>query len=180
MTELVKKWYVLKAISGKELKVKEYLDADAKHNGLEDFISQVLIPTEKVVQVRNGKRVIKERSYLPGYVLVEAVLNGEIKQRLRNCPNVLGFLGGMDNPTPLRTSEVNKILGSVDDVDVVPEEVLVPYTIGETVKVTFGPFSGFNGVIEEVDNAKKKLKVMVKIFGRKTPIDLGFMQVEKM
>lgn len=180
MTELVKKWYVLKAISGKELKVKEYLEADANHNGLEDFISQVLIPTEKVVQVRNGKRVIKERSYLPGYVLVEAVLNGEIKQRLRNCPNVLGFLGGMDNPTPLRTSEVNKILGSVDDVDVVPEEVLVPYTIGETVKVTFGPFSGFNGVIEEVDNAKKKLKVMVKIFGRKTPIDLGFMQVEKM
>lgn len=180
MTELVKKWYVLKAIGGKELKVKEYLDADAKHNGLEDFISQVLIPTEKVVQVRNGKRVIKERSYLPGYVLVEAVLNGEIKQRLRNCPNVLGFLGGMDNPTPLRTSEVNKILGSVDDVDVVPEEVLVPYTVGETVKVTFGPFSGFNGVIEEVDNVKKKLKVMVKIFGRKTPIDLGFMQVEKM
>lgn len=180
MTELVKKWYVLKAISGKELKVKEYLEADAKNNGLEDFISQVLIPTEKVVQVRNGKRVIKERSYLPGYVLVEAVLNGEIKQRLRNCPNVLGFLGGMDNPTPLRTSEVNKILGSVDDVDVVPEEVLVPYTIGETVKVTFGPFSGFNGVIEEVDNVKKKLKVMVKIFGRKTPIDLGFMQVEKM
>ena len=180
MTELVKKWYVLKAISGKELKVKEYLEADAKNNGLEDFISQLLIPTENVVQVRNGKRVVKERSYLPGYVLVEAVLNGEIKQRLRNCPNVLGFLGGMDNPTPLRNSEVNKILGSVEDVEVGSEEVLVPYTVGETVKVTFGPFSGFNGVIEEVDNAKKKLKVMVKIFGRKTPIDLGFMQVEKM
>jgi transcription termination/antitermination protein NusG len=180
MTELVKKWYVLKAISGKELKVKEYLEADAKNNGLEDFISQVLIPTEKVVQVRNGKRVVKERSYLPGYVLVEAVLNGEIKQRLRNCPNVLGFLGGMDDPTPLRNSEVSRILGSVEDVEVIAEEVLVPYTVGETVKVTFGPFSGFNGVIEEVDNAKKKLKVMVKIFGRKTPIDLGFMQVEKM
>jgi transcription termination/antitermination protein NusG len=180
MTELVKKWYVLKAISGKELKVKEYLEADVKNNGLEDFISQVLIPTEKVVQVRNGKRVVKERSYLPGYVLVEAVLNGEIKQRLRNCPNVLGFLGGMDDPSPLRPSEVSRILGSVDDVEVVTEEVLVPYTVGETVKVTFGPFSGFNGVIEEVDNAKKKLKVMVKIFGRKTPIDLGFMQVEKM
>lgn len=180
MTELVKKWYVLKAISGKELKVKEYLAADVKNNGLEDFISQVLIPTEKVVQVRNGKRVIKERSYLPGYVLVEAVLNGEIKQRLRNCPNVLGFLGGMDDPTPLRPSEVSRILGSVDDVEAVTEEVLVPYTVGETVKVTFGPFSGFTGVIEDVDNAKKKLKVMVKIFGRKTPIDLGFMQVEKM
>ncbi|MCQ2064379.1 MAG: transcription termination/antitermination protein NusG [Bacteroidaceae bacterium] len=180
MAELVKKWYVLKAISGKELKVKEYLEADARNNGLEELISQVLIPTEKVVTVRNGKRVVKERSYLPGYVLVEAVLDGEIKQRLRNCPNVLGFLGGMDNPTPLRPSEVTRILGSVDEIEETQEEVLVPFTVGETVKVTFGPFSGFNGVIEEVDNAKKKLKVMVKIFGRKTPIDLGFMQVEKM
>ena len=180
MAELEKKWYVLKAISGKELKVKEYLEADAKNNGLEDMITQVLIPTEKVVQVRNGKRVVKERSYLPGYVLVEAVLDGEIKQRLRYSPNVLGFLGGMDNPTPLRPSEVNRILGSVDEMEETQEEVLVPFTEGETVKVTYGPFSGFNGVIEEVDNAKKKLKVMVKIFGRKTPIDLGFMQVEKL
>ena len=104
MAELEKKWYVLKAVSGKELKVKEYLEADARNNQLGEFISQVLIPTEKVVQVRNGKRVVKERSYLPGYVLVEAVLNGEIKQRLRNCPNVLGFLGGMITPTPLRPS----------------------------------------------------------------------------
>jgi transcription termination/antitermination factor NusG len=180
MAELEKKWYVLKAISGKELKVKEYLEADAKNNGLEDMITQVLIPTEKVVQVRNGKRVVKERSYLPGYVLVEAILDGEIKQRLRYSPNVLGFLGGMDNPTPLRPSEVNRILGSVDEMEETQEEVLVPFTVGETVKVTFGPFSGFNGVIEEVDNAKKKLKVMVKIFGRKTPIDLSFMQVEKL
>ena len=179
MAELVKKWYVLKAISGKELKVKEYLEADARNNGLEELISQVLIPTEKVVSVRNGKRVVKERSYLPGYVLVEAVLDGEIKQRLRNCPNVLGFLGGMDNPTPLRPSEVSRILGSATELEETQEEVLVPFTVGETVKVTFGPFSGFNGVIEEIDNAKKKLKVMVKIFGRKTPIDLGFMQVEK-
>ena len=180
MAELEKKWYVLKAVSGKELKVKEYLEADARNNQLEEFISQVLIPTEKVVQVRNGKRVVKERSYLPGYVLVEAVLNGEIKQRLRNCPNVLGFLGGMITPTPLRPSEVSRILGSVDELMEETEEVLVPFTVGETVKVTFGPFSGFNGVIEEVDDAKKKLKVMVKIFGRKTPIDLGFMQVEKL
>lgn len=174
-----KKWYVLKAISGKELKVKEYLELDARNNNLQNYIGQVLIPTEKVVQVRNGKRVVKERSYLPGYVLVEALLVGEIKLRLRNTPNVLGFLGGMDNPTPLRPSEVARILGSVDEQVVTEEEVVVPFTVGETVKVTFGPFSGFNGIIEEVDAPKKKLKVMVKIFGRKTPIDLGFMQVEK-
>ncbi len=174
-----KKWYVLKAISGKESKVKEYLELDARNNGLEDKISEVLIPTEKVVQVRNGKKVVKERSYLPGYVLVEAQLDADIKQRLRNCPNVLGFLGGMDNPTPLRPSEVSRILGSAEELEEQPEEVVVPFIVGETVKVTFGPFSGFNGTIEEVDNAKKKLKVTVKIFGRKTPIDLGFMQVEK-
>ena len=174
-----KKWYVLKAISGKEGKVKEYLELDARNNGLEDKISEVLIPTEKVVQVRNGKRIVKERSYLPGYVLVEAALDSDIKQRLRNCPNVLGFLGGMDHPTPLRPSEVSRILGSAEELEEQPEEVVVPFIVGETVKVTFGPFSGFNGTIEEVDNAKKKLKVTVKIFGRKTPIDLGFMQVEK-
>lgn len=174
-----RKWYVLKAISGKELKVKEYIEADARNNGLEEYISQALIPTKQVVSVRNGKRVTKEVSCYPGYVLVEAVLNGEIKLRLRNCPNVLGFLGGMDHPTPLRPQEVNRILGSADEPEEVQEEVIVPFTEGETVKVTFGPFSGFNGVIEEVDNAKKKLKVTVKIFGRKTPIDLGFMQVEK-
>jgi len=179
MAELEKKWYVLKAVSGKELKVKEYLEADAKNNGLENVITQVLIPTEKVVSVRNGKRVVKERSYLPGYVLVEAVLDGEIKQRLRNCPNVLGFLGGMINPTPLRPSEVTRILGTVDSIEETQEEVLIPFVVGETIKVTFGPFSGFNGTIETIDEAKKKLTVMVKIFGRKTPIDLGFMQVEK-
>lgn len=179
MAELEKKWYVLKAISGKESKVKEYIELDARNNGLEDYISQILIPTEKVVQVRNGKRVVKERSYLPGYVLVEAALVGEVKQHLRSCPNVLGFLGGMDNPTPLRPIEVNRILGSVDELQETSEDMLIPFSVGETVKVVFGPFSGFNGIIEEVDNVKKKLKVMVRIFGRKTPIDLGFMQVEK-
>ena len=172
MAELEKKWYVLKAISGKESKVKEYIELDARNNGLEDYISQILIPTEKVVQVRNGKRVVKERSYLPGYVLVEAALVGEVKQHLRSCPNVLGFLGGMDNPTPLRPIEVNRILGSVDELQETSEDMLIPFSVGETVKVVFGPFSGFNGIIEEVDNVKKKLKVMVRIFGRKTPIDL--------
>ena len=145
MAELEKKWYVLKAISGKESKVKEYIELDARNNGLEDYISQILIPTEKVVQVRNGKRVVKERSYLPGYVLVEAALVGEVKQHLRSCPNVLGFLGGMDNPTPLRPIEVNRILGSVDELQETSENMLIPFSVGETVKVVFGPFSGFNG-----------------------------------
>ena len=178
MSEIEKKWYVLRAVSGKESKVKEYLDADIKHSELGEYVSQVLIPTEKVYQVRNGKKIVKERSYLPGYVLVEAALVGEVAHHLRNTPNVIGFLGGQDHPVPLRQSEVNRILGTVDELQEVSEES-IPYTVGETVKVSVGPFSGFSGIIEEVNTEKKKLKVMVKIFGRKTPLELGFMQVEK-
>jgi len=179
MSEIEKKWYVMRAVSGKEAKVKEYIEADMKNGSLGDYVSQVLIPTEKVYQVRNGKKVMKERSYLPGYVLVEAALVGEITHHLRNTPNVLGFLGGMDNPTPLRQSEVNRILGTFDELQEVEEDATIPYIVGETVKVNYGPFSGFSGTIEEINNEKKKLKVMVKIFGRKTPLELGFMQVEK-
>ena len=180
MSEVQKKWYVLRAISGKEHKVKEYIDYEIAHTNLSDFVSQVLIPTEKTVQVRNGKKVVKERSYLPGYVLVEVALVGEVAHHLRNVPNVLGFLGGLDNPTPLRLSEVNRILGTVDEMqEIGAEEPTISYTIGESVKVNYGPFSGFSGIIEEINTEKRKLKVMVKIFGRKTPIELDFMQVEK-
>lgn len=174
------KWYVLRAISGKEGKVKEYIDAEIKNSDLGQTVSQVLIPTEKVLQIRNGKKITKERSYLPGYVLVEANLIGETPHRLRNIPNVLGFLGEKNNqPTPIRQSEINRILGTVDELQENGEEMLTPFLIGETVKVITGPFSGFDGVIEEVNNEKKKLKVMVSIFGRKTPLELAFTQVEK-
>ena len=179
MSESEKKWYVMRAVSGKEAKVKEYIEADMKYGSLGDYVSQVLIPTEKVYQVRNGKKVMKERSYLPGYVLVEAALVGEIAHHLRNTPNVLGFLGGMDNPTPLRQSEVSRILGTFDELQETEDDANIPYIVGETVKVNYGPFSGFSGVIEEINTEKKKLKVMVKIFGRKTPLELNFMQVEK-
>ncbi len=179
MSEIEKKWYVLRAISGKESKVREYLEAEIKNTGLGEYVSQVLIPTEKVYQVRNGKKVMKERSYLPGYVLIEAALVGEVAHHLRNTPNVIGFLGGSDNPVPLRPSEVSRILGTVDELQEAGEEINIPYYVGETVKVAYGPFNGFSGIIEEVNNEKKKLKVMVKIFGRKTPLELSFMQVEK-
>ena len=172
-------WYVLRAVSGKEAKVKEYIDAEIKNGRLGGHVSQVLIPTAKVVQARNGKRIVKERNYLPGYVLVEAALVGETVHELRNTPNVLGFLGGMDNPTPLRESEVNRILGKVDEMQDEAVEVVIPYVVGEAVKVTDGPFNGFSGVIEKVDNEKKKVTVTVKVFGRNTGLDLGFTQVEK-
>jgi transcriptional antiterminator NusG len=178
MAEIEKKWYVLRAIGGKEKKVKEYIESEISSLNLNDYVSQVLIPTEKVYQVRNGKKVSKERIYLPGYVLVEAALVGEMTHILRNIPNVIGFLGD-DNPTPLRLSEVNRILGKVDELSATDEAINNPFFVGETVKVIDGPFNGFNGTIEEVNDEKRKLKVMVKIFGRKTPLELSFLQVEK-
>ena len=173
------KWYVLRAVSGKEAKVKEYLEAEMKHNALlSSHVSQVLIPMEKHASMRNGKRVIKEKISLPGYVLVEAELVGDVAHTLRFIPNVLGFLGGLDNPTPVKQSDINRILGTVEETEI-QDGVNIPYMVDETVKVTDGPFSGFSGIIEEVNTEKRKLKVMVKIFGRKTPLELGFMQVEK-
>ena len=179
MSEQVKKWYVVRAISGKEGKVKEYLEHEIDRLNLQDYISQVLIPTEKVYQVRKGKKISKERNYFPGYVLIEASLTGEIPHIIRNIPNVLGFLGTKGEPDPIRPAEVNRILGKVDELAEQGEEVNVPFIVGETVKVIDGPFNSFSGIIEEINEEKKKLKVMVKIFGRKTPLELGFMQVEK-
>jgi transcriptional antiterminator NusG len=179
MGDQVKKWYVVRAISGNEKKVKQYLESEINRLKLQDFISQVLIPTEKVYQVRNGKKISKERNYLPGYVLVEAVLVGEIPHIIRNIPGVLGFLGSKDEPVPLRPAEVNRILGKVDELSEQGAELSVPFIVGETVTVTDGPFNSFSGVIEEINEEKKKLKVMVKIFGRKTPLELSFMQVAK-
>jgi transcriptional antiterminator NusG len=178
MSEIEKKFYVLRAVNGKENKVKEFLETEIKNNHLEEYIAQVIIPTEKVIQQRNGKRMIKEKAYLPGYIIIEAALVGEVVHFLKNVNYVIGFLGGTQ-PVPLRSSEVKRILGTVDALQEQAEDFEVQYLVGETVKVTFGPFSGFHGEIEEIDSDKKKLKVMVKIFGRKTPLELGYMQVEK-
>ncbi len=174
------KWYVLRAISGKEKKVKELIESEIAHSNLQDYISQVLIPTEKVYQIRKGKKISKERNFFPGYVLIKAALVGEIPYILKNMTNVIGFLGTQDgNPTPLRLTEVNRILGKVDELAESDEEITMPYIVGETVKVIDGPFNSFSGIIEEVNEEKKRLKVMVKIFGRKTPLELSFLQVEK-
>jgi transcriptional antiterminator NusG len=180
MAEAGMKWYVLRAVSGKEAKVKEYLEALMKHNDvLASHVGQILLPTEKYAQLRNGKRIVKEKLFLPGYVLVEANLQGEVAHTLRFMPNVLGFLGGLDNPTPVRQSDINRILGTAEEAVIRTEEIAIPYTVDEAVKVTDGPFSGFSGVIEEVNAEKHSLKVAVKIFGRKTPLELSFNQVEK-
>ncbi len=181
MSESTKKWYVLRAIGGKEKKVKEYIENEIANGDLKGFVEQVLIPTEKVYQIRNGKKISKERNFFPGYVLIEASLVGEVTHTLRNIPNVIGFLGDTKggDPVPMRQNEVNRILGRVDELAETGEELNIPYVVGETVKVIDGPFNGFNGTIEAINEEKKKLQVMVKIFGRKTPLELSFMQVEK-
>lgn len=176
-----KKWYVVRAVSGQEKKVKDYIEMEIKRNGLQDYVAQLLIPTEKVYQIRNGKKVSKERNFFPGYVLIEAALEGEVPHVIKGVTNVIGFLGTEKGgqPVPLRNSEVNRILGKVDELAESDEELTIPYIVGETVKVIDGPFNNFTGVIEEINEEKKKLKVMVKIFGRKTPLELGYMQVDK-
>lgn len=180
MTDTGKKWYVIRAISGKEKKVKQYIESEITRLKLTDFVSQVLIPTEKIYQIKDGKKVSKERNFLPGYVIIEANLVGEIPHIIQNVTGVINFLGSKgEPPEPLRMSEVNRLLGKVDELADSEETLNIPFVVGETVKVVDGPFNSFSGVIEDVNEEKKKLKVMVKIFGRKTPLELSYMQVEK-
>lgn len=180
MSESGMNWYVLRAVSGKEGKVKEFIEAAKKHNDvLNASVGEILLPTEKYAMMRNGKRVIKEKLFLPGYVLIQARLQGEVAHMLRFIPNVLGFLGGLDHPEVVRQADINRILGTAEESSIENTDVAIPYNVDDTVKVIDGPFSGFSGVIEEVMADKRKLKVMVKIFGRKTPLELGFTDVEK-
>lgn len=174
-------WYVVRAVSGQENKVKNYIESEIARFGLQDFVKQILVPTEKVIQIRNGKKINKEKVYFPGYVMIQANLAGEVPHIIKSINGVIGFLGEVKggDPVPLRQSEVNRMLGKVDELSVENENVAIPYVIGESVKVVDGPFNGFNGVIEKINEEKRKLEVMVKIFGRKTPLELSYMQVEK-
>jgi len=176
-----RKWYSLRVISGKERKIKERIEKEIEINKWEDFVTQILVPTEKVYKIRNGKKVISERNILPGYILVEAQedkFSGEMVSAIANIPNVIHFLG-KSNPIPMRESEANRLLGKVDESQEAGESMIEPFIVGETVKIIDGPFSEFVGDIQEVNEEKKKLKVIVKIFGRGTEVELNFMQVEK-
>jgi transcriptional antiterminator NusG len=180
-TDSVMKWYVIRAIGGQENKVKSYIETEISRVGLSDFVSQVIVPTEKVVQMRSGKKVHREKAFCPGYVMVEANLSGEVPHVIKGITGVIGFLGETKGgePVPMRKSEVNRMLGKVDELSIQDDNIAIPFDTGETVKVVDGPFNGFDGVIEKVNEEKRKLEVMVKIFGRKTPLELSYMQVEK-
>jgi transcriptional antiterminator NusG len=176
------KWYVIRVVSGKERKVKEYLDKEVKINNWTNSVVQILCPVEKVFKVLNGKKVLREKTLFPGYILLEAndgKLTDDIIHTVKNVTGVIHFLG-KDHPTALRKSEVNKMFGKMDEVSEQGIGYADPYIIGETVKIIDGPFNDFNGTVEEINNEKKKLKVVVKIFGRATPVELNYMQVEKL
>lgn len=180
------KWYVLRVVSGQEKKAKGYLEMEITRQQLDDYVPQVLIPVEKVYELRNGKKRVRERNFFPGYVILNADLNhGELFHTINNVPGVIGFLGAEggsskeQKPIPLRQAEINRILGRVDESEAMEERLETPFIVGETIKVMDGPFSGFTGTVEEVFEERKKLNVMVKIFGRNTPVELNYMQVEK-
>ncbi len=180
MSEETTRWYSLRVISGKEKAIKERIESETKREGW-DFIVQVVVPTEKVYKIRAGKKVVQERNILPGYILLEAVaakLVGGVVQDINNLPNIIHFVG-KDKPTPMRTIEVQKMLGIADDAITTGEVNMEPFLVGESVKITEGAFAEFVGEIKEINNEKKKLKVVVKIFGRGTEVELSFMQAEK-
>ncbi len=181
-TVVDKKWYVVRAVSGQENKIKAYIESEISRMGLQDYVEQILVPTEKVIQIRKGKKVQKDKVYFPGYIMIQANLSGEIPHIIKSVTNVIGFLGETKGgePVPLRASEVNRMLGKVDELAIKDDpNLVIPFVTGETVKVIDGPFNGFDGTIENINEDKRKLEVMVKIFGRKTPLELSFMQVEK-
>lgn len=176
-----KKWYSLRVISGKEKKIKERIDLEIDRAGWKDFVFQVIVPTEKVYKIRNGKKVVQERNLLPGYILIEAYgpkLNGDVAKIISDMPNVIHFLG-KEMPIPMTQTEANRLLGKVDESSEAGETMIEPFLMNETVRIIDGPFTDFVGDIQEVNEEKKKLKVIVKIFGRGTEVELNFMQVEK-
>jgi len=176
-----KKWYVLRVISGKERKIKEYIEQDLERLKFDSIVTTVLVPTEKVYKISKGKKVIKEKNMFPGYIYIEAVsgkFTGEVISAIVSTTNVINFLGGR-KPEPVSTADVKRLLGKVDEMDDFEETLNEPYLINETVKIIDGPFNDFLGVIEEIFDEKKKLKVIVKIFGRRTPVEVNFVQVEK-
>jgi len=177
----IKKWYVVRAVSGQENKIRNYMESEINRLGFSDLVEEMLVPTQKVIQIRKGKKVNKEKVYFPGYIMIKANLSGEVPHVIKALPNVIGFLGETKGgePIPLRTAEVNRMLGTVDELSTESESISIPFIYGESIKVIDGPFNGFNGTIEKVNEEKRKLEVMVKIFGRKTPLELSYMQVEK-
>ena len=173
------RWYIIHAYSGFENKVKEAIIAEAERLGLEEGVEEIEVPTETVTEVKRGKKVQVERKFMPGYVLAKLRMNDDIYHLVKNTPKVTGFLGNNNKPQPISEKEAARYFGGVEEAKAAPKtQVSVEYEIGDQVKVLDGPFASFNGVVEELDFDKAKVKVSVSIFGRATPVELEFEQVE--
>jgi transcription termination/antitermination protein NusG len=172
------KWYTLRVATGKERKAKEIIEKETSNNKLDNYLGQVLIPKEKVFKIKNGKRIKSERAYLPGYLLVQLDLNGEIIPLIKKVNGVQGFLGG-ENPLPMRDSEINRILGKMDELS--EEDTIIDdnFVIGECLKITEGPFSEFTGFVEKIESDKNRIVLNVKVFNRETPVELKYTQVQR-
>jgi transcriptional antiterminator NusG len=175
---MAKRWYSVSVLSNFEKKVAEQIKTAVAEAGLEEEIAEVLVPTEEVIEVRRGKKVTSERRFMPGYVLVRMEMSNKGYHLISSINRVTGFLGPMGKPMPMRDAEVNQILNRVEEGEAAPRN-LIRFDIGERVKVTDGPFEGFDGMVEEVDESHNRLKVSVSIFGRSTPVELEFTQVSK-
>jgi transcriptional antiterminator NusG len=175
---MAKRWYSVSVLSNFEKKVAEQIRTAVAEAGLEEEIDEVLVPTEEVIEVRRGKKVTSERRFMPGYVLVRMEMSNKGYHLISSINRVTGFLGPQGKPMPMRDAEVNGILNRVEEGEAAPRN-LIRYDIGEKVKVTDGPFEGFDGMVEEVDESHNRLKVSVSIFGRATPVELEFTQVSK-
>ena len=173
-----KRWFSLRVISGKEKKIKERIELEMQRQKWTEVVTQILVPSEKVYKIRNGKKVILDRNILPGYILVQLDMTKEVYHSIKNIQKVSGFLGSGDKPTPISDAEIQRILGSVSE-SAINQKSGISFEIGEKVKVCDGPFASFNGLVEEIDEEKSRLKVSVSIFGRATPVDLEYNQVEK-
>lgn len=176
--ETVRKWYVLRTFSGHEKKVKQYLEREIERLGLTDRLDEIMIPTETVFEMRGGKKRTREKTFFPGYLLIHALLDKELQHVIKDVPSVVDFLRTGDEPTALRPDEVNRIMGRMDEAREAGEQPEIPFREGDAVKVVDGPFNNFNGIVEEVFPDKMKVRVMVSIFGRKTPLELDYLQVE--
>jgi len=176
-----KKWYALKVVSGKEKKVKAHIESEVIKHQLSDYVGQVLLPAERVLYVREGKKKVKDKNLFPGYIFIEAHLIGELPHIIKKIPDVAYFLSDKSkgDPLPLRKEEVNRMLGIVDEMSVLVEEVVQTFVSGESVRVIDGPFTDFLGTVKEVHSDKKRLSVSISVFGRAAPVELDFNQVEK-
>ncbi len=172
------RWYVVRTYSGHENKVKAYLESELSDNEtLKAKIHEILVPTEKVFEVKDGKKKSKTKNFFPGYILVNAILDNQVKEFILNTPSVMGFLGNRNNPNPLQPDEVKRIVGRITQ-DEGEERLETIFRAGDLVKIIDGPFNNFSGTVQEVNEEKMKIKVMVSIFGRKTPVEIDFVQAE--